>query len=53
MNNELLREQGEAEYHPEEAALLMRLRVSVNMAASQLFHINFPTLPVYIMRAHA
>ena len=62
MSNERLIEQGEAEYTPEEAALLMRLRVFVNMrwiailgvivatlVASQAFHISFPTLPVYII----
>jgi NhaP-type Na+/H+ or K+/H+ antiporter len=48
-------------YTPEEAALLVRLRVFVNMrwlaiigvliatiVASLGFHIGFPTLPVYI-----
>jgi len=64
MNNKLLIEEGETEYLPEEAALLMRLRVSVNMrwlaisgiivatlVATQLFPISFPTLPVYIICA--
>ena len=64
MNNKLLIEEGETEYLPEEAALLMRLRVSVNMrwlailgiiiatlVASQVFRISFPTLPVYIICA--
>jgi signal transduction histidine kinase len=49
-------------YTPEEAALLVRLRVFVNMrwlaiigvliatmVASLVFHIGFPTLPVYIV----
>lgn len=62
MTNELPVEQHETEYSPEEAALLMRLRVFVNMrwlaivgvivatlVASQVFHIDFPTLPVYII----
>ena len=62
MTNELPVEQHETEYSPEEAALLMRLRVFVNMrwlaivgviiatlVASQVFNIDFPTLPVYII----
>jgi len=49
-------------YTPEEAALLIRLRVFVNMrwlailgvlgatlVASKVFHIGFPTIPVYIV----
>jgi signal transduction histidine kinase len=49
-------------YTPEEAALLVRLRVFVNMrwlailgvlgatlVASKIFHIGFPTIPVYII----
>ncbi len=64
MDSELLTEQDVTEYLPEEAALLMRLRVSVNMrwlailgiviatlVASMVFHIGFPTLPVYIICA--
>ena len=62
MSNERLIEPTETEYTPEEAALLMRLRVFVNMrwiailgiiictlVASEIFHISFPTLPVYII----
>jgi len=62
VTNELPVEQHETEYSPEEAALLMRLRVFVNMrwlaivgviiatlVASQVFNIDFPTLPVYII----
>jgi len=50
------------EHHPEEAALIMRLRVFVTMrwlaiagvvvatlVATQVFDINFPSLPVYII----
>ena len=61
MDAKLLEEQGRAEYLPEEAALLMRLRVFVNMrwlaivgiviatlVASQVFRIGFPALPLYI-----
>ena len=61
MNNKLLIEEGRTEYLPEEAALLMRLRVSVNMrwlailgiiiatlVASQIFHVSFSALPVYV-----
>ncbi len=60
MNNKLLIEQGKTEYLPEEAALLMRLRVFVNMrwlailgiiiatlVASQIFHVSFSAIPVY------
>jgi signal transduction histidine kinase len=62
VTNELPVEQHDTEYSPEEAALLMRLRVFVNMrwlaivgvviatlVASLVFHIDFPTLPVYII----
>ena len=62
MSNQLPVEEGMAEQLPEEGALLMRLRVYVNLrwlailsivistlVASQLFHIGFPTLPVYII----
>ena len=62
MTNKLPVEQHETEYSPEEAALLMRLRVFVNMrwlaivgviiatlVASLVFDIDFPTLPVYII----
>ena len=62
MTNKLPVEQHDTEYSPEEAALLMRLRVFVNMrwlaivgviiatlVASLVFDIDFPTLPVYII----
>ena len=62
MSSELPLEQNGAEYTPEEAALVMRLRVFVRMRwlailgviiatliASQVFDIGFPTLPVYII----
>ena len=62
MTNEILTKKEAAQFTPEEAALLMRLRVFVNMrwlailgvvvatlVASQVFHIGFPTLPVYII----
>ena len=52
----------EAEFTPEEAALLLRLKMFVRMRwmailgiiaatiiASSVFHIGFPTLPVYIL----
>jgi len=62
MSNQLPVVESVAEQLPEESALLMRLRVYVNLrwlailgiiaatlVASQLFHIGFPTLPVYII----
>jgi signal transduction histidine kinase len=62
MNNELREAVDGAKYTPEEAALLMRLRVFVNMrwlailgiigatvAASLVFQVGFPTIPVYII----
>ncbi len=62
MNNNALREQDHPEYTPEEAVQLMRLRVFVTMrwlailgviiatmVASTVFHISFPTLPVYVI----
>jgi signal transduction histidine kinase len=62
VTNELRAKEGETEYSPEEAALLMRLRVFVNMrwlaiigviiatlVASLVFDIDFPILPVYII----
>jgi signal transduction histidine kinase len=62
VTNELRAKERETEYSPEEAALLMRLRVFVNMrwlaiigvviatlVASLVFNIDFPTLPVYII----
>src|SRR4030066_380416 len=52
------------DYSPEERALILRLRVYVNMrwlaipaiiiatlVASMVFHIGFPTLPVYVICA--
>jgi len=64
MSNRHRREESELQYSPEEAALLMRLRVLVRMRwliilgvitatllASEVFHIGFPTLPVYIICA--
>jgi signal transduction histidine kinase len=62
MDNELGKVVDRAKYTPEEAALLMRLSVFVNMrwlailgiiaatvAASLVFHVGFPTIPVYII----
>lgn len=56
------REEGKHEYTPEEAALLMRRRILIRLKwlailgvivatllASKVFHIGFPTLPVYII----
>ena len=64
MDSKFLTEEVAAEYTPEEAALLMRLRVFLNMrwlailgvviatlVASLAFQISFPTLPVYIICA--
>ena len=64
MDSTLAVEQLETGYTPEETALLMRVRVFVAMrwlaivailigtlVASRLFHIGFPTLPVYIICA--
>ncbi|MFC1990462.1 sensor histidine kinase [Chloroflexota bacterium] len=61
MDNGFLIEEKDTEYLPEGAALLMRLRVFVKMrwlailgiiiatlVASQVFHIGFSTLPVYL-----
>lgn len=61
MDKNLINGQSEIERLPEEAALLMRLRVFINLRwlailsiviatilASQVFDIGFPTLPVYI-----
>ncbi len=61
MDKNLINEQSEIERLPEEAALLMRLRVFINLRwlailsiiiatilASQVFEIGFPTIPVYI-----
>jgi signal transduction histidine kinase len=63
MMTDTLSEQGTmADYSPEERALILRLSVYVNMrwiaipaiaiatvVASMVFHIGFPTLPVYII----
>ncbi len=64
LSNESLIEQSDPEYSPEAAALMMRLRILIRLrwfailgvivatlAASQVFHIGFPTLPVYIICA--
>jgi len=64
MNNKALRQENEREDIPEEAALIMRLRVFVTMrwitvigiiiaalVASMVIKISFPTLPVYITAA--
>lgn len=64
LSNRPLIEEDETEYAPEEAALLMRLRVFITMrwlaiggviiatlVASTVFHISFPTLPVYVICA--
>ena len=60
MNNKALRQENDGQYTPEEAALIMRLRVFVTMrwitvigiiiatlVASMAIKISFPTLPVY------
>ena len=62
MNSKFSIENVESGYSPEEAALLMRLRVFVTMrwiailgmlvatlVASGVLDINFPTLPVYLI----
>ena len=64
MYNKLPGKEDKPEYTPEEAALMMRLRVFVTMrwlailgiiiatvVASTVFNIGFPTLPVYIICA--
>jgi signal transduction histidine kinase len=64
MNNKLSEQEKTADYSPEERALILRLRVYVNMrwivipaiiiatlVASKVFHIGFPTLPVYVICA--
>ncbi len=61
MNSSLVEEKT-TDYSPEERALILRLRVYVNLrwlavvavavatlVASSIFHISFPTLPVYII----
>ncbi|MFC2050472.1 sensor histidine kinase [Chloroflexota bacterium] len=60
MNNKFPEQEKTTDYSPEERALILRLRVYVNMrwlaipaiiiatlVASMVFHIGFPTLPVY------
>jgi len=62
--NNLAAEDVKIEYSPEEAALMMRLRIFVAMrwiailgviiatlVATQVFQISFPTLPVYVICA--
>jgi len=64
LNNRFSTGEGEYERTPEEAALIMRLRVFVTMrwlatvavivaalVASRVFHIGFSTLPVYVICA--
>jgi signal transduction histidine kinase len=64
MNNKFPEQEKTADYSPEERALILRLRVYVNMrwlaipaiiivtlVASMVFRIGFPTLPVYIICA--
>jgi len=64
LNNNLSNGEGEYQYTPEEAALLMRRRIFIRLkwfailgviiatlVASQVFHIGFPILPVYIICA--
>jgi signal transduction histidine kinase len=64
MNNKFPEQEKTTDYSPEERALILRLRVYVNMrwlaipaiiiatlVASMVFHIDFPTLPVYVICA--
>jgi signal transduction histidine kinase len=64
MNNTFSEQEKTTDYFPEERALILRLRVYVNMrwlaipaiiiatlVASMVFHIGFPTLPVYVICA--
>ncbi|MCJ7654985.1 MAG: ATP-binding protein [Dehalococcoidia bacterium] len=64
MNNTFSEQEKTTDYSPEERALILRLRVYVNMrwlaipaiiiatlVASMVFHIDFPTLPVYVICA--
>jgi len=64
LNNNLASEEREYQYTPEEAALLMRRRIFIRLrwfailgviiailVASQVFHIGFPVVPVYIICA--
>ena len=62
LSNKLYSDKGEYQYTPEEAAILMRRRMFIRLkwfailgviiatlVASQVFHIGFPALPVYII----
>src|SRR4030043_1148131 len=64
MNNTFSEQEKTTDYSPEERALILRLGVYVNMrwlaipaiiivtlVASMVFHVGFPTLPVYIICA--
>lgn len=64
MNNTFSEQEKTTDYSPEERALILRLRVYVNMrwlailatiiatlVASMVFHVGFPTLPVYVICA--
>jgi signal transduction histidine kinase len=64
MTNKFSEQEETTDYSPEERALILRLRVYVNMrwiaipaiiiatlVASKVFHIDFPTLPVYVICA--
>lgn len=64
MSNRLSAGDSETEYSPEEAALIMRLRLFVTMrwiailgvviatlVATNVFHVSFPTIPVYVICA--
>ncbi len=64
MDSKAPREESPVEYTPEEAALVMRLSVFVRMRwfailgviiatliASEVFHIGFPILPIYVICA--
>jgi signal transduction histidine kinase len=64
MKNKFSDQEKTTDYSPEERALILRLRVYVNMrwlaipaiiiatlVASMVFHIGFPTLPVYVICA--
>jgi signal transduction histidine kinase len=64
MNNTFSEQEKTTDYSPEKRALILRLRVYVNMrwlailatiiatlVASMIFHVGFPTLPVYVICA--
>lgn len=64
MNSTLSKEQSAIEYTPEERALMFRVRVwtdlrwlaivgiiIITLVATRVFHINFPTIPVYAICA--